>query len=96
MDDGQNEDDARQEANEDVKEKERRVFFKLYIKLLEQFIPLRNSLTHKKIVETIEKRLDKHEQVTSAVWKGVKQFKADFEDLFNADSESENDLHISK
>ena len=35
MDDGQNEDDARQEANEDVKEKERRVFFKLYIKLLE-------------------------------------------------------------
>ena len=91
MDDGQNEDKARQEANEDVKEKERRVFFKLYIKLLEQLIPLRNSPTHKKIVEAIEKRLDKNEQVTLAVRKGVKKFKADFEDLFNADSESENE-----
>ena len=87
-DDGYEEEDAKEQAHEDIIDTEKRMFFKSYMQLLKQLVPLQKNPTHNNIVESILKLLDRKVSLTMAIRKVLKKYKPDFEDLFSLENDS--------
>ena len=92
LDDGENEEDAKEMAEEKIKPFEERKFLQKYGMLLENYwLPLLNNDTHKKILESVRLLTDKGVSPSSAIRRVLNKNKASFEDLFDTTISDDED-----
>ena len=92
IDDGEEEEDAREMTEDKIKPFEERKFLQIYGMLLENYwLPLLNNDTHTKIIESIRLLIRKGMSPSSAIRRVLYKNKASFEDLFDTTvSDDEN------
>ena len=81
--DGEEEDEAREIAEDRIKPYEERTFFEKYELCLDDYLfPLQTSALHKKIVSNVERLISKGLTQTSAIKRSLKKYRGEFQVRF--------------
>lgn len=96
--DGEEEEEAKEIAEDRIRSYEERTFFEKYELCLDDYLfPLQTSRLHKTIVSNVERLISKGLKQTSAIKRSLRKYRGEFQDLFDTDfsdseeSDDEND-----
>ena len=92
MRDGMTEDDAADKANKKMEDADMALFIKKYSRLLLDILQLNKGILHQKIVQMIDKNIQKKYNEQKAVKLALKQFQDEIQDMMpEKETDSEND-----